>query len=233
MSTTRCYLSTHTFFCFTDDHYVFLDLRDDEYVCLNRAHSIAMKRLLGGVNSDEIYDSEDTDASGVVQALIRNEMLVRDAAKGKPPTLPSVAMPEASLLEDIYTRDVAITPGNAWHFFTACAIASKDLRWRPIEQTVHKVKDRKPAADSVVDPNDLGHLFAVFQKLRQYYPRPYLCMFDSLALLHFLARYNVFPQWVYGVRLGPFSAHCWVQTGELVVNDVVDTVGAYTPIMCV
>lgn len=58
-------------------------------------------------------------------------------------------------------------------------------------------------------------------------------MFDSLALLHFLARYRQFPRWVYGVKLKPFRAHCWVQAGDVVVNDIVDNVRGYTPIMSV
>ncbi|MEO1020428.1 MAG: lasso peptide biosynthesis B2 protein, partial [Pseudomonadota bacterium] len=64
-------------------------------------------------------------------------------------------------------------------------------------------------------------------------PRPYLCLFDSLALLYFLARYEVFPQWVFAVQLKPFRAHCWVQSNSLVVNDVVANVRHYTPIMSI
>ncbi len=59
------------------------------------------------------------------------------------------------------------------------------------------------------------------------------CLFDSLTLLNFLARYGIFPDWVFGVQARPFAAHCWVQLDEIVFNDTVEHVGGYTPIMTV
>ncbi|GAD58270.1 hypothetical protein MBEBAB_0520 [Brevundimonas abyssalis TAR-001] len=38
---------------------------------------------------------------------------------------------------------------------------------------------------------------------------------------------------VFGIKLVPFGAHCWVQAGETVLNDTVDNVSEYTPIMVV
>jgi hypothetical protein len=59
------------------------------------------------------------------------------------------------------------------------------------------------------------------------------CLHDSLALLEFLARYDIFPDWAFGVRARPFVAHCWVQHGDIVFNDTVEHVAGYTPIMVV
>jgi Transglutaminase-like superfamily len=59
------------------------------------------------------------------------------------------------------------------------------------------------------------------------------CLHDSLALLEFLARYRIFPGWVFGVRARPFVAHCWVQYEDIVFNDTVEHVAGYTPIMVV
>jgi hypothetical protein len=43
----------------------------------------------------------------------------------------------------------------------------------------------------------------------------------------------VFPRWVFGVQSRPFAAHCWLQLGGVVLNDTVDHVKRYTPIMVV
>ena len=59
------------------------------------------------------------------------------------------------------------------------------------------------------------------------------CLFDSLALIEFLARYDIYPDWVFGVQTRPFAAHCWVQHGDIVFNDTVEYVGGFTPIMVV
>lgn len=76
-------------------------------------------------------------------------------------------------------------------------------------------------------------LLAVFDRLRLFYPRPYLCLFDSLALIHFLARFDLYPDWVFAVRADPFEAHCWVQADAVVLNDTVERVASLHPIMVI
>jgi hypothetical protein len=56
-------------------------------------------------------------------------------------------------------------------------------------------------------------------------------LFESLALLEFLARYNFFPQVVFGVVADPFQAHCWLQEGSTILNDDLERVGRYRPIL--
>ena len=57
-----------------------------------------------------------------------------------------------------------------------------------------------------------------------------MCLLDSIALVRFLARRGLYAQLVFGVTDDPFSAHCWVQAGDLVLNDTVGDVSAHTPI---
>ena len=243
MEKSSYFLSSHTFFCLADGHYVFLDLRSDEYLCLGRTHTDAIEGLLNGHQTAtellagiRLRDSRDSDQDAVMRALLRKELLVEDAAEGKPVTPALVDAPMASVAENSDKPRPGIGLAHVWNFFAASATASKNVRWGSIERTVREVEARKSthiAAATVADDDVITNLFEIFRTLRPYYPRPYLCMFDSLALLHFLARYGVFPQWVYGVKLEPFGAHCWVQAGDLVVNDIVDNVRGYTPIMSV
>jgi hypothetical protein len=69
--------------------------------------------------------------------------------------------------------------------------------------------------------------------LRPLYPRDYLCLFDSLALIEFLAQHGLYPTWVFGVTSDPFMAHCWVQEGDTLLNDTVAHVGQFVPLMTV
>ena len=39
--------------------------------------------------------------------------------------------------------------------------------------------------------------------------------------------------WVFGVRTWPFSAHCWLQVGLTALDDDLERLAAYTPIMAV
>jgi hypothetical protein len=58
-------------------------------------------------------------------------------------------------------------------------------------------------------------------------------LFDSLALVHFLRGFGFHPQWVFGVKLDPFGAHCWVQQDGGLLNDELDRTTLFTPIMVV
>lgn len=243
MRKSSFYLSKHVFLCLADNRYVFLDLRGDEYLCLGREHTDAMTDLLKehqDVGARPIEGlSQGTEVPGsrpVVEALMKKGLLIESAASGKLPTPTRITRPLSSTMERVDKQRPRIGPLDAWNFLTGATFASAQLRWGSIENTVRAVAARKSTRVAAAAADDIGTicgLFEVFHTLRPYYPRPYLCLFDSLAFLHFLARYDAFPQWVYGVKLEPFAAHCWVQAGTSVINDTIDNVRDYTPIMAV
>ena len=57
------------------------------------------------------------------------------------------------------------------------------------------------------------------------------CLPRSLALARALRRAGGTARLVIGVRLRPFAAHAWVQDGTVVVNDTLDHVLLFTPIL--
>ena len=59
------------------------------------------------------------------------------------------------------------------------------------------------------------------------------CLPRSLALASTLAQRGIECDLVLGVALGPFSAHCWVQKEGVVLNDSLEHVRNFTPILVV
>lgn len=59
------------------------------------------------------------------------------------------------------------------------------------------------------------------------------CFFRSFLLVLFLARHGVVADWVFGVRLSPFGAHCWVSFQDEILNEDPDVAGAYSTILSV
>jgi hypothetical protein len=55
------------------------------------------------------------------------------------------------------------------------------------------------------------------------------CLPRSLALVDLLARRGWRAHAV--LRQGPFAAHCWVQSGRMVLNDTPEAVACFTPIL--
>jgi hypothetical protein len=78
--------------------------------------------------------------------------------------------------------------------------------------------------------HEIGSAARIFIRTRPYVPIEPCCLLDSLAMVRFLARRSLRANIVFGVTRDPFSAHCWVQTKDLVLNDTVGSTKAYVPI---
>ena len=74
---------------------------------------------------------------------------------------------------------------------------------------------------------------AVFARLRPWSPVGGACLKRSYQLLAYLRRLGLDAEWVIGVRAWPFMAHCWLQSGPVALDDDVERLVAYTPILAV
>ena len=55
----------------------------------------------------------------------------------------------------------------------------------------------------------------------------------SFVLLRFLQRSGGKATWVFGVRTWPFGAHCWLQLGDVALDDDPARLVGYAPILAV
>lgn len=85
-------------------------------------------------------------------------------------------------------------------------------------------------ARSAVTPQQAANLFRIFLSLTPFQPE---CLFRSFALLHFLDSYGLRADWVFGVQLFPFRAHCWVAAGDLLLNEFAHGIEDYEVIWTV
>ena len=72
----------------------------------------------------------------------------------------------------------------------------------------------------------------VFWNIGAWLPIEGECLVRSALLMAFLGRRGLTADWVFGVRLWPFAAHCWVQIGDVCLNDDIERLWPYTPIYC-
>ncbi len=59
------------------------------------------------------------------------------------------------------------------------------------------------------------------------------CLSISFATVEWLLRRGCRVELILGVRLHPFQAHCWTQCDGILINDTVDAVRNFTPILIV
>lgn len=248
MTAPQYQLSDDVYFCVSDMRIVFLDLRRNKYFCLSRHNSVVANRLLAQVtkpdpkpdteltygNTLTVSRDDDDGMNALARALFEGGLLTQGQHRISKNVANPVTAPLDSILKQPQPHWTVRTLPIA-SFFHAAVVASWKLRWYSLQQTVESVRNRQNGRTPVQQSrhHELYRLVAAFHHLRPYYGRKYLCLYDSLALLEFLARHRLFPQWVFGVTAEPFSAHCWVQDKSCVLNDSVECVRGYTPIMVV
>lgn len=71
---------------------------------------------------------------------------------------------------------------------------------------------------------------ACFERLCLWLPFRIQCLFRSFFLLHFLRRYGLYADWVFGVSLFPFHAHCWLADGDLLLGERIGKVEGFSTI---
>lgn len=59
------------------------------------------------------------------------------------------------------------------------------------------------------------------------------CLRRSLALIIYLSHFRISAKLVIAVKMRPFGAHAWAQFDDTVLNDALDNIRAFTPILVV
>ncbi len=234
-------LAPHVYPCISGQHVILMDLERDKYVAVAPAHRLAgwvRGWPVGAAETTGPPHAEDGPPDPVLSQMLAHGMLVTDPFLGKPAVPVTTVPPQRSLMEfDLDTRPKT-GAAQAWRFGRSCLRAQLSLKLRPIQLIVEAVRDRKARQTvgdpQAADPVRLRTLVTAFARLRPlFYTLRAACLLDSLTLLHFLSGEGIHPDWVFGVKTEPFDAHCWVQHGEILLNDAPDRVRQYSPILVV
>jgi hypothetical protein len=239
------YLQRHVFACTVPD-VVLLDLRTNRYLAIPEQQSEALAQLVPGWPRAHPTSQGAPNASvdKLVDDLLAQNILTTTPALGKDATPVSIAAPARTLVPQpqLVPTSSESTAHRARLYLPALvravAQAAAQLRLQKIERIVTHVAARRQRASNRHKPS--GETPSVDDLIDNFYwLAPFVfsgqqkCLLHSLALLHFLARFHVYPRWVFGVRKAPFGAHCWVQEAQTLLNDTPDRVALFTPIMIV
>jgi hypothetical protein len=242
MKMGRYSLADHVHVCVNDEHVVLLDLKQDRYWALEAASTAPLSGLVSGwpvkaFDAPVAGSSDPEQAEQLAAGLLDQGILTDQTAGGKDATPVRIATPAHELLSVDGYRSAPVGAGDAGTLLVAALSAKLALRFRPFESVVRHFIQRKRKAGGrtlQLDMERARERVETFFKLRVFFfSSRSECLFDSLTLLNFLARYGIFADWVFGVQARPFAAHCWVQFDDVVFNDTVEHVSGYTPIMVV
>lgn len=224
------FLPPHVHFCYRGDAVVFLDLAKDDYTFVGADGAAALR----GLSSLE-SNTTSPEQRAALNELLNGGLLTTDRSAGRAIAPTRMTLATQPLLNDEAVPAARASVGHLWNFFAASTVADAQLRWGHLHRTIARVQHRKAQreAGTPIDVDRARELVAIFGHLRSLFPRRYLCLYDSLALIEFLARYGIFPSWIFGIRLEPWAAHCWVQETDYIFNEDIEEAAGYTPVMAI
>lgn len=230
------YLPKHLYLCVTKECVILLDLKEDEYTAIGRTEARALGASVHGwpiAGSDS--SSSALELNSITMQMKGKGLLTEDPAAGKVAATTTVSPAQASLGTHDVDRPPAVGLVDVAKFFGACLVAAFELRWLSLERVIGRVRTRASKSTSLeVDIQRARELLGIFYRLRPlFYTARGNCLFDSLVLIKFLFSYRLYPQWVFGVKMGPFAAHSWVQGGGFVFNATLERAREFTPILVV
>ena len=199
---------------------VFLDISEGRYFCLDPAGDNAFRGFLSGDRSDA--------AAEALQPLFD-----RGFRFPPPPSGPLAwrdhfqpATCEHAVGSVSRVRICFLIPLVAWSLLRA----SRTIRVGGFRQIVTEITRWSDSA-SVRDASTIPSLLDAYQSIRRYMPWKRTCLLDSLAMLSLLRMFNVRATFVVGVADQPFSAHCWIQSGPRLLNDRLENIANFEPII--
>jgi hypothetical protein len=195
---------------------VLLDVAQDQYFCLPEGgrHAVldAASGRLEGLDPAMAEDLLEADLIGIDDgANLRRTAIVpqRDLLQIK-------TEPRA----DAAPRLLAAALAMSWRF-----------RGRAFSTLLMAAAGRRQ--DARVDVAAAAAIAETYRALLPWLPVQGACLYQSCQLFHALAGAGLWADWVFAVRTWPFRAHCWIQVDDLVLNDTVDHVASYDPILVV
>jgi hypothetical protein len=202
------------------DDAVFLDVAHDRYLCVPQVAGLLVNgpacRVLGVADPRFAADLRSA-------GLLADEPAPFIAAA-------EIARPLSSAISETFARP-------RWRDGAAAARAMVDLAqgyWRqPLSSLVSWAAEGAGPGGDQPPSAPMLEVIASFHRWAPFAPAPGKCLLRSFMLLRLLRRHGHNARWVFGVRTWPFRAHCWLQAGDVVLDDDVEALVALTPILVV
>lgn len=214
-------------YCCVGGEIVFMDLRSDAYFMLKGQSARSFRTYLA--NPDIADDALD--------ALLARGVLVEGELSDFARRHADVPVPLRSASELALDHQPAGF-GVIVEVARLVYSARHGLRTRNIgellEAHVGRCRRRPNQDDTTPDNIDIAAFTRAagkYRSARRFVPVDHSCLLDSLALDRFLANRGLESRLVFGVNAEPFSAHAWLQVGDMALNETVSYARMHTPIL--
>ncbi len=199
-----------------EDDLVVLDLKSDAYFCIPELGAHLSRAETGGW----VADNET-----VMAGLLDTGLFRRDPGQGS--TLANLRRPVRTSRAEV-RREAGL--GAGLRLLAVLATTAARVNGRPLKTLIGRSPDLPVRPEQADDAMAEAQLFDAWMP---WVPGQGQCLYRAFLLRAFLAAQGRGSTWVFGVRTWPFSAHCWLQIDDVLLDDDLDRVGLYTPILAV
>lgn len=213
-------LADHVHAIMIDEDAVFLDVATNAYFCLPAISEVlSLEGRTLTIRAEAL--GEDLLAAGLASAT-RSPAPVRG--------LPAQPARTARAVLQSWPSEARRGPRlHHWIVATGAGLANAGDQRRRFADRVRPARTQpSPPADNRL----LADLDA-FRRLSPWLPFDGVCLYRSGLLRRYLSALGHQVDWVFGVRTWPFAAHCWLQAGDLALDDEAERLLAYHPIMVI
>lgn len=213
-------LKPHVHLADVDGDLVLMDAKRNQYFCIARDAAATVRGELVGGNrfrgSAPLLD--ELEVAGLYGAL--------DSVS------PFQAVPHLAESDLFGAAPEPLRLGEAFALTRAAGRAWRRLRVGRPSAWLEVARRRNRRANGLEANAERIHTLARHAYLaRALFPGAARCLPNSMLLLELLALNGLGARWVFGVRTFPFEAHCWVEHDGVILNDTIDHVRWYTPIV--
>jgi len=208
------YLRSDVHLAQLDQDIVLLDVRQSEYLCLPDAAAVFDRRGDGVKILDEDLAHQASELGLLGQGWRPDQLAL----------IPAGA--------DVQTiTDFRASARDIFAFLAAYGVLVKRYYRRPFGELITYARDQgRGRAPALITP-ELLETVQAFRRLLPWAPFEGVCLYRSFYLLAFLRLRGFDATWMFGVRTWPFEAHCWLQLGDTVLDDSLDHVRSFSPIL--
>jgi hypothetical protein len=173
----------------------------------------------------------------LITELIERGILTEAADPVPGPTPASIQVPARSAIEQDHDAGERLSAATVLEVSAFVWSTRRKLRTRLFktnldEAIAYRERKTEPSKSEKSPPSEQSLLRAAWQfsQARRYVPIDPICLLDSLSMLRLLSHHGLRAHIVFGVTAEPFAAHCWVQAGDIVLNETLSDAIAHTPI---
>ncbi|WCM26347.1 lasso peptide biosynthesis B2 protein [Sphingomonas sp. QA11] len=197
---------------------VFLDLTRDRYFCLPEALDDIFQRWVAGE---------------AIDATARDALIAAGVAESGSGSLPMAAR-HAAAMRDLALGMRARSIRDVLAAIAGQLLARHRLKRRSLASIVtNGMALRTGRAGDVRDETVLRKVAGAFVTSGMLLRAADQCLPRAIAAGRLCRRHGQEVALIFGVRLNPFAAHSWVQSGDAVVVGDLEQVRLYTPILVV